>query len=738
MGLLMPFTFRTNPYLGGLNMHMQKRFVTIIIFLILALPPTLSKAQTTDTQATDTATTEEPGGIDEVIAVTARKREQSIYEVPSQVTVFSPEEIERQGVRNIIDIGKFVPNLNITTFSAGSPAAANPFIRGIGLQDHLIFTDPGVGIYLDGVYLGRQIGQNWNLANIERVEVMRGPQGTFLGRNSIGGAINIITRKPDDTKQFADIAIEGGVRDRLNANFYNNTPLNENLALSLNIALKMRGGIGEFKNISDPDRDVGEIKDLSGRLAALWFPVDGLSFLFAVDGNSGQYGLNPYTTRYQENLDNNGPGNSDVSPDPYNNNTGDEELASSDNSSHGFSLTTEWEVSDDIETKLILSQRRSDYQAGLDDDSALQQYYSFPEEGYANQQSAELQVNASLYPLDIVAGLYYFKEEGQNVQQEPIFQGFSGYLYTRQEVESKSLYTNIGWTLLEKLRLSAGLRFTEDRKEGRAKINDNFDESGDKTWKEWSWDFALSYKVNQSMTAYINVANGYQSGTFPARPYCFFNDPPCIPLTAGDNITAINYETGIKGKFAGAVMLSASVFLTDYSNLPYQKSNTDSGGFSTDNVIIDQQSMGVEVESRIRFARYFSLQMNAGYIETDPNNSDVVVPLTPSFTATVSPEFRFFTKNRGIITLRADYSYRGDMYGGPVSKFKSLSRIDSRQLINFDFGYTTADERWRFGIYGRNITDERYKNGVVVTENYILDIFSNDPSEFGLRLAHSF
>jgi outer membrane cobalamin receptor len=130
----------------------------------------------------------------EEIIVTATKREESIYDVPIAMTAFSEETMFRQGIVDLTDIGKFVPNLNVTGFSAGHVSSVNPFIRGIGLQDHLITTDPGVGVYVDGVYLGRQVGQNWSLANIERVEVLRGPQGTLYGRNTIGGAINIITR----------------------------------------------------------------------------------------------------------------------------------------------------------------------------------------------------------------------------------------------------------------------------------------------------------------------------------------------------------------------------------------------------------------------------------------------------------------------------------------------------------------------------------------------------------------
>jgi iron complex outermembrane receptor protein len=105
----------------------------------------------------------------EEITVTAKKREQNIYEAPVAISAFTGASIEKRGISDLVDIGKFVPNLNVTTFSAGHTSSANPFIRGIGLQDHLITTDPGVGVYIDGVYLGRQVGQNWNLTNIERL-----------------------------------------------------------------------------------------------------------------------------------------------------------------------------------------------------------------------------------------------------------------------------------------------------------------------------------------------------------------------------------------------------------------------------------------------------------------------------------------------------------------------------------------------------------------------------------------
>ena len=186
--------------------------------LALAMAAALGSLTTAESAFAQETTVFEP------VIVTAQKREQSIYDVPVAISAFTAETIERQGISDLTDIGKFVPNLNVTEFSAGQTSSVNAFIRGIGLQDHLITTDPGVGVYVDGVYLGRQVGQNWSLANIERVEVLRGPQGTLYGRNSIGGAINIITRQPGD-EDGGRVSLTAGSRGRLNADLYTNIEL---------------------------------------------------------------------------------------------------------------------------------------------------------------------------------------------------------------------------------------------------------------------------------------------------------------------------------------------------------------------------------------------------------------------------------------------------------------------------------------------------------------------------------
>ena len=678
----------------------------------------------------------------EEVIVTAQKREQSIYDVPVAISAFSAETVEKQGITNLTDVGKFVPNLNVTEFSAGHTSSANPFIRGIGLQDHLITTDPGVGVYVDGIYLGRQVGQNWNLTNIERIEVLRGPQGTLYGRNSIGGAINIITRKPGDD-EGGRFSVMAGTRDRINADVYTNMRLSEKVALSLTAAYQSRGGLGDFVNIPNASKRVGEMEDTSGRFALLVEPTDRLSFLLAADANSGSNGLRPYDTLIDE-LPNGavaqaGYTNADTSSNPYNNNTGQTDQISVTNQAHGLSLTVEYKVSDAANLKLLASHRKSEYESGLDDDSFFDDFLSFPEEGEADQDSIELQLTGELGKFDYVVGLYHFEEHGENFQFPYTFNGGGGgTFFLEQDVESKAAYANVGYSVTEQLRVAAGLRYTEDEKSAFTIILPGIIEvPGQRDWSETSWDVSAAYKFSDLMTVYGAVQSGYQSGQFPARPFCLFGDPNCF--VAPDNITAQNYEIGLKGQPLDFLQMSVALFYTDYKDLPYQVSTTSGGGFSTENIIVDQTSQGIEWEGTWLLGGNFRVHTTLGYIDVDvdDDNPFAVAPLTPEVTASVSPELTV-PMGSGELTLRADWSHRDDMYGEPSSDPGRFTQIDSRDLINFDFTYRPADGDWSLGAYGRNVTDERYDNGRLNTGDYVLIMMSNDASEFGVRFTKEF
>jgi iron complex outermembrane recepter protein len=703
------------------------------------------------------------------IVVTATKREQNIYEVPMSISAFSGDTIQAQGITDLVDVGKFVPNLNVTTFSAGHTSSANPFIRGIGLQDHLITTDPGVSVYVDGVYLGRQVGQNWNLTNIERIEVLRGPQGTLYGRNSIGGAINIITKTPG-SEEGARVGAQVGSRGRLNADVYADTNLTDTLAMSFSGGFKRRDGLGDFVNLPDAGVEVGETKDVFARLALAWNVTDDLELIIAADGNGGDNGLNPYTTMIDEvglNCRNTAPDpvdcrgddpdddgifldangamwdagytNADVAANIYDNNTGQAGQTTVTNAARGFSLTANWQLSDTLETKFIASHRHSEYKAGLDDDALEDDFLSFPEIGDADQTSVELQLNGDFGKLDFVSGIYYFTEEGTNFQNGYTFNTFGPFdFYLTQEVTSTAVFGNVGYDLSDKLRISGGLRLTGDEKDAATDVGTGL-VSGNKTWNEVSWDLSASFAMDNGLSVYGSIASGYQSGQFPARPFCLFGNPNCF--VAGENITAVNYEVGIKGQLLDNLQMSAAVFYTDYQDLPYQVSTTAGAGFSTVNLIVQQQSTGFEWENTMFITDAFLFHATVGYIDVSVDEQQgvsPVAPLTPELTFSLSPEYRMPLSGGAELTFRADYSFRDDMYGEPTSEPARYTQIESRSLVNVDIAYLSADGSWTAALYGHNVTDERYDNGRLNTTDYILRILSNDASEFGVRFIKSF
>ena len=670
-----------------------------------------------------------------------------------------------------------MPNLNVTEFSAGQTSSANPFIRGIGLQDHLITTDPGVGVYVDGIYLGRQVGQNWNLTNIERVEVLRGPQGTLYGRNSIGGAINIITQKPGD-ETGGKMSLTAGSRGRLNGDVYTNMRLTDQFAISLSVAYQHRDGLGDFVNIQDPSKRVGEMQDISGRVAMKWTPTDRLSFLVTADGNDGDNGLRPYRTLIDELAPLGaacranpppppatcpaavyfaGYRNSDTASDHYDNNTGQVDQIEVTNKAYGVSLTADYAVSDALTFKLLASDRHSQYESGLDDDSFFDNFLAFPEVGEADQQSAELQVTGKSGAFDYVVGLYWYEEDGQNFQNDTTFncgtkaapcpapQG--GDFFLQQESKSKAAYANLGFTLSEQLRLAAGVRYTQDDKSAQTTLFELIHESNSRDWSNTSWDVSAAYKFNGRMTLYGTVQSGYQSGQYPARPYCLIGSfnfgtltlsrPNCF--VANDNVTAINYEVGLKGELLDNLQLSLTVFNTEYSDLPYQVSTTLGGGFNTQSIIVDQTSRGVEFEGIWAATENFRLHATLGYIDADVDdpNPAAVAPLTPEWTASVSPELTIPVGD-GEVTARVDWSFRDEMFGEPSNDPSRFTKIDSRDLFNFDISYRPSEGDWTVGVYGRNVTDERYDNARLNTGDYVLVMLSNDASEFGVRFSKDF
>jgi iron complex outermembrane receptor protein len=219
----------------------------------------------------------------EEVVVTARKREESLQDTPVSITAFSAEALEARHIDRLDGIAAATPNLSIDsgTFVSASSAAAGIFIRGIGQVDFTLTTEPGVGVYLDGVYIASSMGSLLDLVDVERIEVLRGPQGTLFGRNTIGGAINVTTRQPDDTLH-GRLKVTGGAYDRIDAQGDVNLPISDTLAAKLSAATFNKDGFVDAPNTPQGD-DLGDVNRDVGRIALRFTPNERFEADFSAD-----------------------------------------------------------------------------------------------------------------------------------------------------------------------------------------------------------------------------------------------------------------------------------------------------------------------------------------------------------------------------------------------------------------------------------------------------------------------
>lgn len=677
------------------------------------------------------------------IIVTARKRQENLIDTPVAISAFSGEALESLNAANLADVGKYVPNLNISRYGVGNPSQAAVFIRGIGLQDHLITTDPGVGVYLDGVYLGRQLGSNLSLINIERIEVLRGPQGTLYGRNTLGGAINIVTRQPG-TAEGVQIDAQVGTRGRVNGGFYADTRLSPDLAVSVSGSFRKRNGVGDAVNITDPSARIGEEEQLSGRAAAKWTPTDSFSILASVDFTRARDGQSPYLVDI---YDEGNPISSDDLVAPDDSGTSVPGLESTSLDLFGSSVTAELALSQQISAKFITSYRKTKYTAGLADNDTTALLSVFPEKGAAEQVSTELQVNGDFDRLNIVAGIYYYHEKGTNDSEPNYFFFSEGYYHVRQVTKSYAAYANGSFDITDRLAVGAGLRYSNDDKTGTADFSgfpapvtlkagyDAVTAEGD-----------ISYKISSDMSVYGTVQLGYQPGSFTPRP---FGGP--ASFNASPKTTATNYEIGFKGKITPDWTVLLSAFTTDYKDrgLPYSFINAN--GFNTVIIAADARARGIEAETTLALGG-LRLKGSIGYLDSEITSVNSLPPaffptggtpvagaptaLSPKVTGAAVASYTYPLASGAAITAQVDYSYLGKEYGQPVARSSEL--IDARNLLGFNLKFENAARDLSVSIYGSNILNKVYDTGRLDQGGFVGVVRSNDRSEFGLRFTRKF
>lgn len=720
-----------------------------------------------------------PGTLEE-ITVTARKREESLQDTPISITAFSADRLEAQGVSQITRIQDFTPNLVFQNTPSNSGVGSNAavFIRGIGQKDFAPTTEPGVGIYIDGAYLGRSVGGVFDLMDVERVEVLRGPQGTLFGRNTIGGAVSITSKPPgDEFSVKADVKL--GTDNRLNVRSTVNVPLTDTFYAKLTAASLRQDG---YVQRPFDGKDLGDQDYSYGRIALQWLATADLTFNLAADysrdrSNGPPVVITGFVRQPALTADANfitlnnafaffdpatGPGNPELCFTPQNaanpacyndrivagrNNNLGTGPQFSDLKTASATLTADWQIGA-VALKSITAYRDVDGSFAQDRDGAPQAdgaplanpvnhvFDTFQQSQFS--QELQLQGKALDEKLDWLLGLYYFTEDGENlnpVDFRPVSLQSGGYF----DYESRAVFAQATYRATDKLSITPGVRYTED---DRNYLPDQYFEElptgplgfpcfdpsfhipcvvGDRvvprqtvtsTAEEFTPYLNVAYQWTPDVMTYASYSEGFKSGGYTQR---IFPPEASLPSFAPEFVKA--YEIGFKLAAGRSMHLNGAVFYTDYTDLQLLVADASRiGPFSTNAGSAEIQ--GFELEWAYAFGDGWRVNAGAGY--TDPQYKelrddvqgltvDSDFALISDWNVNASVEKRIALSRGGDLTPRLDWSWRSEFS-------TNASGVPDPHLVQPDYSVLNASVNWRNGSERLavtagvdNATDEQYR-----------------------------
>ncbi|WP_428819421.1 TonB-dependent receptor [Microbulbifer sp. MCCC 1A16149] len=683
----------------------------------------------------------------EEVTVTAQKREQSLQEVPVAVTAFGEDQLLENGVADLSDIQKLTPNTTLQV-SRGTNSTLTAYIRGIGQQDPLWGFEPGVGIYVDDIYVARPQGAVMDVFDVERIEVLRGPQGTLYGKNTIGGAVKYVTKKLSGDTEFR---VRGGVgsynqRDLV---LSGQTGLSDTAAVGFAVASYQRDGFGENINTGaeNYNKDI-----LSGRVSLEFNPSEDLWIRLAADttkdDSNARFGHLMFTNPYggEEPLDNVYDHRSNMP---------------SDNSveSTGMSLTAEWNLSESVTVKSITASRSGETRTNIDFDSSPRPDFDVPAYYDDDQFTQEFQLAWNGDNANLVSGIYYYEGTAAggfdavldiySILLPTVFpNGLTQNVSGSVDTESLAVYANYNRSLTDKLNLIVGGRYTRDEKSARVfKANydglyspmfaDHFegtaanpnpigiltDYTNGDSWGQFSPKAGLDYIVSEDTMVYGSFSSGFKSGGFDMR-----GDASVNPETEEgyDPETANTFEVGIKTElWNNRIRLNAAAFHTDYEDMQVtvQDFSTETQGFASSVVNAGEAEIrGFELEMMASITDRLTSNIVLGY--TDGDYIEVMTYDTASGEKVNVADIWDNLQYSPAKTALGQLSYSMDMLGGELVLNGSLSyrdgiqiyaapsALDSDSVTLLDAGatYFSADGNWQLSLQGKNLREEEYRN----------------------------
>jgi len=546
-------------------------------------PDSAAEAQDESAGAASAAERKDAGSLG-AVTVTARRRAETLLDVPLAVTALTRPMLERLNVQDLTGLQGFVPNLTVYA-ARGSSSTLTAYIRGVGQADPLWGVDPGVGLYIDDVYIARPQGALLDVLDVERIEVLRGPQGTLYGKNTIGGAIKYVTR-PLRPEFGADVRATVGNYSQADLRASINVPLGSEAVVARFTAGSLnRDGFGRNRITGQP---VSDKEILVARGSVGFFPNESFSFVVNydwMDDQSAPRGAQMLTrsdgalgaafpppvafNRFD-------PTRQLPLPSRYDVRSGMPNI--NDTRMRGASAVADWRVNDAWTLKAISAWRKGDTFTNIDFDT-LQNIIADVSASYRDDQTShELQaIFDGGGAVDGVVGLYVFSGNAGGQVRNNFFNASFGTTNGRSETDSWALYGEGTYAFSSAWSLTAGLRYTDEEKSvvvlNRAFSNATFSVpvatlanfSDSISFKNWSPKVSLEYRPSEQVTYYGLLSRGFKSGCFNIRA-----NTAAVPLSAKpfkDEVVT-SFELGTKRAIAdSAWYLNAAVFHNRYQDV---------------------------------------------------------------------------------------------------------------------------------------------------------------------------
>jgi len=648
--------------------------------------------------------------IDEVV-VTATKRAESIQEIPISVTALDMETIENQQFSDLKDMSFSVPNLIVFNNQSTVNSAA-PYIRGIGQDDSTPVQEQGVAIYMDDVYMARSQGALLDLLDFERIEVLRGPQGTLYGRNSSGGAIRFISRKPplNDEMLIGQLTVGSFERTDVGASF-GTSLVPDKLGIKIDAISRDRDGY--MTRLSDGE-DVNRIDRQAARIALRYAPDDAWLADFVVDATRDRSGMQAPVPI--------GPAPDGSLPGGFTPLTGDIYTTDADVpdlnefDGYGAAATIQW-TGGIGEFKSVTAYREFDNEFWSDlggRTGNLDLYRNMSQ----RQFTQELQyVSPSDGSFNYVAGLFFMDEE---------FDVLDLFLFSHdytQSTQSVAAYGEATFDFSDRLSATVGARWTRDEKEideDAVGIGGAFSVRGlEKSWTDFSPKVAVDYRITDTALIYVSAQEGYKAGAFQGFPQQLtdLTEETLNP----EEVRA--YEIGAKTEWLeGDLTANFAYFFSDYDQRQINAFNPATLGFVAKSV--DAEISGLEVEFRGRISAGLSVYAFLGTLDgevtgSDPNDPLVPpegtrLPFVPEVNVKAGLDWERMLAGGASIFVNANVAWKDKTYFAIFNEPQAVQ--PSHELVDARIGYRTADQRFEVALGGKNLTDEEWAYTAAVVD----------------------